>query len=163
MPNKIKILGAIVVLFVVGVVVLGIMTSGSPRTARLRQIDQTKSERLQQLSWNIENYYTEKKSLPESLEEVELLYKEQNMGYYGDPNSGMAVDPETKEPFTYKKIDTLSFELCGTFHLASEEHEERLRQGYSIAPYAVTNFFDHEAGEQCFTVKVIPEQLIQLK
>ncbi len=128
---------------------------GSPATARLIQLDQQKISDLQNIQYQIVNYWQGKEKLPADLSGL------------SDPISGfkVPVDPQNKEEgFNYeyniKDVTNLSFELCATFNKNSTDQYGRYNKGQSIG-YPVKGQMEnwqHSAGRFCFE-RTIDKQL----
>jgi len=129
------------VVLVVGSIVAGFSVLGSPQTQRLVRYDSQKVSDLQNIQWQIVNYWQQKGSIPTTLAEL------------GDPISGFSnpLDPQTKTSYEYEKTGNVSFNLCATFNKSSKAGEG--------APSLVTypesrdklgDNWQHEAGRQCF-------------
>lgn len=125
---------AVLVIVVALVVVTGIMIIGPPSEERARRIDSRRVEELQRISRSVEAYYSSRKQLPSSLEE---LAAEANLAIL------VARDPVTAQPYGYRKIDETSYELCGVFDRKSEESQ-------------FGEFWVHSVGKQCFTRTIKP-------
>lgn len=112
---------------------------GSPFAARLERLDDRRVSDLQNIQWQIINYWQQKEELPETLNEL------------ADPISGFTIprDPETEEAYGYRKIDTLTFELCATFGTETPDD--------SIQKLMGTENWQHEEGRHCFTRPIDPE------
>ena len=142
------------------IVLIGVVSAffivGSPATARLMQFDQQKVSDLQNIQYQIVNYWQRKESLPSSLSVL------------NDPISEfkVPVDPQTNQPYEYNIIDAanLSFELCATFNKEGTDL-------YGQAPSLVYNYaptkgymenWQHAAGRVCFE-RTIDKQLYPVK
>ena len=133
---------------------------GSPKTQRVLKLDDRRVTDLQNIQYQIINYWQQKEKLPEKL--VDLA----------NPLSGsvLPVDPEFEKGYTYEYIvkDALSFELCATFGLPISKgwveyssggvmpmYETGIDVAVSSYPYpgvgGVNESWDHEAGRTCFT------------
>jgi hypothetical protein len=111
----------------------------SPSLARAKAYDRTRIQQLQNLRYNIENYYYQNKKLPINLEELT------------SENAYLQLkDPQTDKPYQYNVIDQNNYELCADFETSNKEPD------YSQDFYAAE--FAHEAGYYCFKLKVIPAQ-----
>lgn len=113
----------------------------SPKTARSRRLDQIVINNISGLESSVNTYYERNKKLPENLD---VLKAEKNV--YLDANS--LLDPETKEPIVYRKINEKDFELCATFRLDSAEiNTDRMSAAVSYPSYPGDK--SHSAGYQC--------------
>jgi hypothetical protein len=115
---------------------------GSPMTARLIQFDQQKVSDLQNIQYQVVNYWQTKQKLPNSLSDLtDSIY-----GYT------MPIDQQKNIPYEYtiKDAAVLSFELCATFNKPSENTAGLQR---APAPYpsdGKNQIWDHASGRVCF-------------
>src|SRR3989344_75378 len=139
----------VVVAFIVG----AFFIVGSPKQARLEQIDQQLVNDLQSIQWQIVNYWQRKGAVPTAL--VDL----------NDSISGytVPVDPETKLPYEYTanfNPALPSFELCATFNSnsAKQPNVKSMPVPYPVYNGIDSQTWDHTAGRVCFK-RVIDQQL----
>ena len=135
---------------VVGVVAISLITgffvAGSPKSERLRRIDERRVSDLVEIQWQIVNFWQAKKELPVSLEDVV------------DPLRGYDVptDPETGAAYEYQILDTLTFELCATFIQESNDSAPRIVRSREV--FQKTNdTWTHGAGRTCFERTIDPD------
>lgn len=133
--------GAVVLLTIIA----GFFIMGSPSQVRLYRFDSQKVSDLQNVQYQIINYYQQKGSLPVDITDVE------------DPLSGwnLPIDPQGGS-YRYEKTGNLSFKLCATFNA-----ETRNNQASIAAPmyYGVEGEnWRHGAGEVCFDRTIDPER-----
>jgi len=128
---------------------------GSPVTARLIQYDQQKISDLQNIQYQIVNYWQRKEALPNSLSDLK------------DPISGFVIpiDPQSKDKgYTYEYIikDTvnLSFELCATFNKEGiDQYGQNISKSAYPSELSVTvENWQHSSGKVCFQ-RIIDKQL----
>ncbi|MCX6721446.1 MAG: DUF5671 domain-containing protein [Candidatus Staskawiczbacteria bacterium] len=121
---------------------------GSPTSARLVQFDQQKVSDLQNIQYQIVNYWQTKQKLPATLSDLT------------DPISGFTapIDQQTKSSYEYniKDATTLSFELCATFNKPSHKNITPMA-AYPIGAGIGQNW-DHGTGSVCFE-RTIDKQL----
>ena len=135
-----------VIVVVATSIVAGFFIVGSPATERMRKIDDQRVSDLQNIQWQIVNFWQKKERLPESLDELK------------DDVSGWSapVDPETGKPYEYAINGELSFALCADFSL--EGGAESGGDYYSIAlPGGYIGGWEHPKGRHCFERTVDPE------
>ena len=125
-------------------IVLGFSVIGSPRTQRLIRYDNQRISDLQNIQWQIINYWQKVGAVPASLEVV------------ADPISGFVIptDPETGEQYEYHLKNSQTFELCANFSLPSNQN---MSQAY---PYGIEKGQEnwmHEAGKACFERTIDPQ------
>jgi len=136
-----------------GVVAAAIITAffvaGSPFKQRQVRFDEQRVNHLQTIQSEIVNYWQGKEKLPASLDDLRDSIK----GFVPP------VDPETDMPYVYRVKDTLSFELCATFNLSSQEAQ--IGQTKAVPPMYNGGFanenWNHVKGEQCFERTIDPE------
>jgi len=148
-PERAKMVGFGAGIVVLLAIVSGFFILGSPAEVRLVRLDAQKVSDLQNIQWQVVNYWQQKEKLPESLDELK------------DPLSGSFIsnDPQSGEAYIYEVTGTLSFKLCGTFN------KEGVGDIYSaLRPVAVEgkdierDSWQHGAGEVCFDRKIDPER-----
>ncbi len=147
MERQSKLIGAAATLFVFGSLVAGFFIIGSPAYQRDLRFDQQRVNDLQTITQHITTFWQAKQELPALLAQVE------------DPLRGAYIpsDPETGAPYVYRKLGTLTFEVCAVFLRAS--------QGGAATPKArpwnfsmgQDVFFSHREGEQCFERTIDPD------
>ena len=161
-------------IFVFAAIVWSFMVMGSPMKQRLLRLDDRRVSDLQNIQWQVINYWQQKEKLPASLNDLK------------DPLSGftLPVDPEFEKGkvYEYKKLEKLKFELCATFALPMPkgwrewggfgEPVPLMEPGFGIArdnvdtgvsyPYPVPDgagdSWDHDAGRICFGRTIDPER-----
>ena len=151
-----RIIAGIVSLVVLASIVAGFFIMGSPMKQRVLRFDQEKVNDLQSIQWQVVNLWQLKRSLPQSLDELE------------DPISGFVVpiDSQTGEPYTYRVAGNLSFELCAVFNeksvgarFTSEPSRPIPAPMMSEKIYSLENStWEHGVGETCFSRTIDPER-----
>ena len=130
---------------VIGIVAISIIAGffivGSPATERLRKFDERRVNDLQNIQWQIVNYWQNKQQLP------------QNLALLNDDISGFRVpmDPQGGGSYEYQATGQMDFALCGTFSLA-EDSSSQYPQPMMYGPkgaYAPDSWA-HSAGRMCF-------------
>ncbi|MDP1625010.1 MAG: DUF5671 domain-containing protein [bacterium] len=140
---------------VAGILVLaGIITAfavfGSPSSVRAIRFDDQRVSHLQQIQWQVVNYYQGKGEVPA------------NLDYLKDPISSfmVPVDPQTSTAYAYSKTGPLSFRLCATFNKASDGKRNSYGMDYGyplpVGGHELENW-KHEAGEHCFDRTIDPD------
>lgn len=137
---------------IIGVVVVVIVTGfffvGSPKEERMRQFDEQRVQHLQQLQWNIIEYWQSKNKLPAKLADL------------NDPTRGVIVpvDPETGEPYAYEIKTPESFALCATFKMesVSESISPRIAKPTPESSSGIVggDVWTHGPGRVCFERKI---------
>ncbi|KKT21056.1 MAG: hypothetical protein UW04_C0012G0009 [Parcubacteria group bacterium GW2011_GWB1_43_8] len=156
--NKMKLLAWVVSFAVLASIVGGFFIMGSPFTLRMKRFDERRVNDLQNIQYQIVNFYQRKGSLPNSLDELK------------DPIAGFNIplDPDSAASYGYEKISDspvgeagLSFKLCADFSLASDSQIDSKYMtrpmpvflGDSYDSYQNENW-QHASGEQCFDRKI---------
>ncbi|MDP2649084.1 MAG: DUF5671 domain-containing protein [bacterium] len=127
-------------------IIAGFFIVGTPWQARQYLQDERRVQDLQNIQWQIVNYYQQKGEIPEDPTELE------------DSISGyrLPVDPQPPLGYTYRKTGPLSFELCATFNM---ESVQRVSPEMPVRAYGpVDENWQHEAGEVCFERTIDPER-----
>jgi len=140
-------IGGIVSFVILATVIAGFFVIGSPQSAREIRLDQQRISDLQNIQWQIVNFWQLKERLPESLDEIE------------DPLSGWMNprDPQTNELYEYEKTGDLTFRLCATFNAESQRPTEAAAM--PVRTYGgVEENFQHGVGRECFDRTIDPER-----
>lgn len=138
--------------------VWGFAIMGSPMAAREKRFDDNRVSDLQNIQWQIVNYWQQKGRFPKSLAELE----DQISGYR------VQVDPETKSEYEFNLGEGYAFELCATFNHSTIGEKERLAgrgefEGTypSIPPImgktSPAESWEHEKGRFCFERVLDPD------
>lgn len=139
-------------ILVLGSIVIGFIVIGSPRAQREYRYDVQRTNDLQNIQYQIINYWQMKRALPSALTDLNDSLKP---GF-------IPSDPVTGEPYEYSNTGNLSFELCATF---SRETRRGVPAGQgSIARPVYYDMmgpegenWDHETGRHCFDRTIDPE------
>lgn len=132
-----RIFVTLLLVFVVGVTVTGLILSGPPSQERARRIDQQRANDLSSLTYSIDQYVNEVGGLPASLADLSRL---QAKGMYIP-----AQDPVTGQPYEYRALVGDSYEVCATFAAASVDNGPNAAR---IDPF--NQMWKHETGRTCF-------------
>lgn len=120
---------------------------GTPNTARLMQFDSQKITDLQNIQYQVVNYYQRTGVLPPMLGNLT-----DNISGYSIP-----IDPQTKASYEYFTVmDTAipSFDLCANFN--KQNSREIIPIAYPIGTGMSQNW-QHETGRTCFTRTIDPQ------
>jgi len=112
------------------ILVIGFTNAKSPTEMRKLRFDSERVSDLQQISYKINDFYSENEKLPAGLSELDLFESEMQ-------------DPETKNQYDYRPGEGYSYELCATFLLPLEKREDSSRW--------IDAEWKHPAGEHCFS------------
>lgn len=143
-------------ILVIGSIIAGFSVLGTPQSQRMLRYDSQKVSDLQNIQWQIVNYWQQKGVLPTALTQLE------------DPISGFMVpmDPQTQTPYEYKKTGTLAFDLCAEFNKPTQAMNNPMaRMAYTEPAYpqpmgkigGTVDSWQHEAGQECFSRTIDPE------
>ena len=116
---------------VIGSIVLGFFIVGSPATARAQRFDQQRVNDLQQIEYQVINYWQNNKKLPSSVSDAR---------------------------YEYRILGELQYDLCAEFETVSSSKDSKVQMGrpsYAGDPYQQN--WDHGIGRVCFTRTINPE------
>lgn len=116
LPRVMGIAAAVVML---GSVAAGFSIIDSPALARAKTFDQRRSYDLNGIVYAVDNYYTENKRMPESLEQL-------SEGGWIDAR--VMEDPKTGEAYSYRILEGRQYELCATFVTDSKAEEDDMNR-----------------------------------
>lgn len=142
-PALFLILLAFSVALIILAIVLGFFAGGTPRQARLRNLDLQRISNLQIISSAISNFTYDNNRLPKDLSEIR-----DNPRY----NFGAGyVDPETRKEYDYKIVksgtadtgDSLEYELCATFSTSNLNDFQQNTRAYAYS------WASHDKGYVC--------------
>lgn len=149
--------GILSIILVIGLISLSFMVMGSPKKQRALRFDQRRVEDLQNIQYQVINYWQQKEKLPTVITDIS-----NPLSVYSIP-----VDPEFEKgnKYEYTPKDKLSFELCATFSEDMQKGWQEYGRGMnpmykvssdiavSSAPYpgGVNDSWDHKIGHTCFT------------
>jgi len=103
---------------------------------------------LQNIQYQIVNFYQKKGVLPNSLDELK------------DPIAGFNIplDPDTAVSYGYEKVSDIGFKVCADFSL---ESDSQIDSKYMTRPmpvsseiFPVNENWRHNSGRQCFDRKI---------
>ena len=140
------------ILIVVAVIVGGFIIVGSPAQQRAIRFDEQRVQDLQNIQYQVINYWQKKSVLPQAL--VDL----------NDPlsNYTVPVDPETGNAYEYSikavtsitsTSSSLAFELCAIFDAGSDSTNSGQIYNAPMIPAQLgqPNSWNHGSGQVCFT------------
>ena len=124
---------------VVVTIVFGLVASGSPHQSRLRTLDARRVGNLRSIRDQLIAEHKVRRALPGSLAELAARP--------AAPSLETFRDPESKEFYGYRVVDSTTVELCATF--ASEDS--------LVSPDNVSEsslYWKHPRGRHCFTLSL---------
>lgn len=148
-PSYARYVNYAVGLLVVLTIVAGFFIIGTPQSQRELRIDNERISDLQNIQYQIVNYWQQKESLPATLDDLR------------DPLSGaeIPVDPITNEPYKYKRNSPLDFSLCATFTTEGTDPYGARSIAKPVAYGGVSSdTWNHGKGEVCFERSIDPER-----
>lgn len=137
---------------IVVTIIAGFFIVGTPWQARLYRYDDQKVSDLQNIQYQVVNYYQTKRVLPATLADLT------------DSLSGYAVpsDPQTKVAYEYTATGALAFEFCATFNAPARTQGTRAMMAYESYPTKkpgmTAETWAHGAGRTCFSRTIDPER-----
>lgn len=132
----------IVALVVLGAIIYGFSSSGSPAQVRAIKFDSQRLQDINVLKSYIEGYYKINQHLPGNLEEAQQI----TSSYARDYPS----DPETKKSYDYIPGSGVNYKLCATFSRSNMDEEQRRSNNFAI----YGNNFSHPKGYHCFDMSI---------
>lgn len=126
-------------------IIAGFFTAGSPFRERMRRFDERRVQDLQNIQWQIVNYWQRKERLPETVE----MLRDDISGY------SVPIDPENNAPYEYQTLGDLKFSLCATFNTVEEFGPAIGSRPISLG--LETQNWKHGAGRVCFDRTIDPE------
>ncbi|MBI4132498.1 MAG: hypothetical protein HY473_00155 [Candidatus Sungbacteria bacterium] len=122
----------------------GFFLIGSPFQMRLARFDERRVQDLQNIQWQIINYWQKKERLPDSIAQLR------------DDISGFIPpqDPESNAAYEYARRSNLQFELCAIFKTETGATDSRIPQPVLEGR---AESWSHGAGRVCFLRTIDPE------
>lgn len=141
-----------------GTIVAGFFIVGTPAEARLARFDVQKVSDLQNIQYQVANYWQVKRTLPALLVDLN-----------NSPYGSVPVDSQTGEQYVYQTTGALSYKLCAVFNVPSRgnqntyaEYPEQMRPvpAEEKAVLSGKNMpqdnWQHGAGQVCFDRTIDP-------
>ena len=156
------IFGVVGAILVIGAISFSFLIIGSPAKQRLLRLDDRRVGDLQNIQYQVINYWQSKEKLPEKLSDL------------SNPISGysLPVDPEFEKGNVYEYFvkDKLKFELCATFALPMPQGWREYSNSGGVMPMPMMYYgekdistvsypypnggmnesWDHQSGRTCF-------------
>lgn len=151
-PARARMTNWAVGILVLATIIAGFFIIGTPQQMRAQKQDVIRIQDLQNIQWQVVNYWQQKEEVPSTLLDV------------NDPISGniIPIDPQTKESYEYKVTGTLSFKLCATFATRGGGIENASLARPAVPMWAVVkglpDNWQHDAGRTCFDRTIDPER-----
>lgn len=132
----------IAIAFVAAALICAFFLIGSPAHQRLVRFDGRRLNDLQNLQYQISNYFAAKGKLPAALADLQ-----------GFDGSTIPLDPENGQLYEYTIKGPRNFQLCANFALTSEEGQGNRPFLTPDSPYIkeiLPTNWRHPAGRGCF-------------
>lgn len=139
-----------------GTIVAGFFIVGTPAEARLARFDAQKVTDLQNIQYQVVNYYQAKQKLPATITDLN-----NSLNY-----SPVPTDSQTGESYVYGATGALSFKLCADFNTESrmnQPYPETYSESRAIAPVPAgiksmpsQDNWQHDSGQVCFDRTIDP-------
>jgi hypothetical protein len=142
--QKVALMEWAAILAILAVVIGGFFVAGSPLNQRKVKQDAQKISDIQNLQYQIEQYWITKTKLPATLADLQVLG--------GLPPT---KDAQSGKDYEYRTTGVLSYELCAEFNLPAAKGDELRMRGLEPA------MWNHGAGRQCFSRSIDPDVLGQ--
>ncbi len=134
------------VFLTLALVIFGYFVTGSPQAERQRRFDERRVSDLQQIQFQIVEFWRAKERLPDTLDEL----RDELRGFIPPK------DPETGENYEYRAVGEISFELCVSFRTSNKEYAKELVQ--PLFPGELSqDLWLHDPGRNCFERTIDPE------
>ena len=135
-------------------IIAGFFIIGTPQEIRAQKQDAVRVQDLQNIQWQVVNYWQQKEKLPVSLSEL------------ADPisNMGLPIDPKTGGSYEYSVTGAMKFRLCATFSAEGGANAGQTRpMAISVEPLigggkGSEDNWQHGAGRVCFDRTIDPER-----
>jgi len=129
-------------------IVGGFFIMGSPFTLRMKRFDERRVNDLQNIQYQIVNFYQRKGILPNNLDELK------------DPIAGFNIplDPDSAISYGYEKVSDSSFKVCANFSLESDAQIDSKYMTRSVPVFLGDSYLNenwrHQKGAVCFDRKI---------
>jgi hypothetical protein len=129
-------------------IILGFGILGSPQTQRLIRLDNQKISDLQNIQWQVISYWQMNGEIPASLDQIKSK----------QPYAVIPTDPQFMSDYGYKKVETMSFDLCAEFNRENpaSPNAPTVPTAYVKGDIIQNSNWNHKTGYQCFTRIIDP-------
>jgi hypothetical protein len=124
-------LAIVAIVVVAATVTAGLIVTGGPGVARLRRIDDRRTQDLEMLTLAIQRHYARHHALPSSLDTLRVEHEVRDV----------PVDPQTRAPYRYEITGPTAYKLCTSFHQPSTDALGR-------------SSWAHDTGSVCFDASI---------
>lgn len=144
-------IGLLTVIYVI-LIITGFSIVGTPHEQQLKSQDQLRSQRIRQLTSEIQNYTHKNKKLPTNISELSSS---------GSNMIDIATDPVSKAPFVYMVNSPTQFSVCADF--STEVTNDEDMYGYGSGSPGNDNPGIHKKGNVCIKTTVSSDQFYNLE
>lgn len=151
---------------VISIVIAGFIISGNPFSEKALSYDRARIADFNTIKYQIENYYSSHKVLPNELADL--------------PSLRVMKDPQTQKEYEYKLVSSTSYQFCTTFSTDSSEvdgsdnnysyidlpeNSSKHKKGYDCLDYSLASYLLNNSYYVSPTpiVSVDPEDYVFLK
>lgn len=135
-----------VVIGLVAIAVIGgFIVAGLPKSQRLTRLDERRINDLSVIESQVVEYWRVNKKLPLALDD----FKNQNII--------LPTDPITQQPYEYKKVEDLKFELCAVFQASGPAGQDSRAPFPKPASQFFSELQSHSIGRDCFERTINPQ------
>ena len=154
-PEKARMIGWGAGAVVLASIVSGFFIIGTPGQVRLYRFDDQKVSDLQNIQYQVVNYWQQKEKLPDALSQL------------SDPLSGWTVPVEPQGgSYRYEKTAQMTFKLCATFNAETQANSMTNGRAMPVSaplagakgPDLETQPWTHAMGERCFERTIDPQR-----
>lgn len=149
--SRMRIFLFFILLIVATSIVSGFFSAGSPFRERMRRFDERRVQDLQNIQWQVVNYWQRKERLPETLD----MLRDDISGY------SAPRDPENGTSYEYKVAGNLEFLLCANFQTAQtsvDGVDSRVPYStFSSKQIGLSENWAYAVGKTCFERTIDPE------
>ncbi|MBI4065582.1 sulfite exporter TauE/SafE family protein [Candidatus Kaiserbacteria bacterium] len=130
----------------------GFLIVGTPAEARLARFDAQKINDLQNIQYQVINYWQAKQKLPSVMNDLN-----NSLNY-----SPVQVDPQSGEPYVYQATGALTFKLCAMFNAESRGSQNIYYESRAMMPVPagvkgmMQDNWQHDSGQVCFDRTIDP-------
>jgi len=145
-PGRARMVGWAAGTLVLVTIIAGFFIMGSPAQVRLYRYDAQKVSDLQNIQYQIINYWQQKESLPTNIADL------------ADPLSGWSIPTGPQgDSYRYEKLGNQSFKLCATFNAVAQKGD--LKNVTTPVMHGVeSENWQHGIGEVCFDRTIDPDR-----
>jgi hypothetical protein len=149
-PGKRRAVGIAVAVLALLTIIAGFFVVGTPAQARQARLDAERVNDLQNIQYQVINYWQAKQALPKTLNDLAS-----SLSYNQIP-----IDPESKASYEYMMTDSKSFKLCANFStINGGTNDSKYPMTAPVEPGAramLPDTWAHVNGHVCFDRTIDP-------